>query len=111
MKDSADPLTSWPLAEVLDTSSGPATADVYGKLLFYLRGQLHSFLNRISNSKISFEILHFGPTHLPGRVPKASFSRIEVSGHPTITNARYRMKKIPTPEYFATLLGSIINSS
>lgn len=92
MKDNADPLTSWSLEEVLRTSSGPATADVYGKLLFYLRGQFHSFLNRIQNLRIQLMILNFNPKDLPDRVEKDFYSRIEVSDHPTITKARYRIK-------------------
>lgn len=102
MNDSADPLTSWSLEEVLHTSSGPATADVYGKLLFYLREQLHSFLNRIQNLRIRLMILNFNPKDLPDRVEKDFYSRIEVSEHPTITKARYRIK----PPYLRTFRSS-----
>ncbi|KAJ6011517.1 hypothetical protein N7451_002929 [Penicillium sp. IBT 35674x] len=80
MKDSADPLCGWSLEEVLHTSSGPATADVYGKLFFFLRGQLHSFLSRMQNLRLRFEILNFSPKDLPDRLEKGWYSRIEVSG-------------------------------
>ncbi|KAJ5540228.1 hypothetical protein N7513_008560 [Penicillium frequentans] len=118
MKDNADPLTSWSLEEVLRTSSGPATADVYGKLLFYLRGQFHSFLNRIQNLRIQLMILNFNPKDLPDRVEKDFYSRIEVSGiadagalgiHRTL-NLMVPLLQSPLQNPHATLITLFLNT-
>lgn len=79
MKDNADPLHGWSLKEVSNTTSGAATADTYGKLFFYLRGLLHSFLDRIVIAKVSFQLLHHDASCLPDHLDKDSFSRIDVS--------------------------------
>lgn len=79
MKDSANPLDGWPLNEVLNTTSGAATADTYGKLFFYLSDLLFSFLNRVSSSSISFRLLHLDASFLPGSLDTDSFCRIDVS--------------------------------
>lgn len=79
MKDNADPLNGWSLKEVLNTKSGAATADTYGKLFFHLRGLLHSFLDRISSSRISFHIFHLDTSSLPDHLDVDSFSRVDVS--------------------------------
>lgn len=48
LHDNADPLNGWLLKDIDATSSGPATADIYGKLFFHVRGVLGSFLRRLS---------------------------------------------------------------
>lgn len=78
MKDNADPLHGWSLEEVSNTTSGAATADLYGKLFIYLRNMLRAFLSRIRNSKISFKLLHLDASSLPGHLDNDSFSRIDV---------------------------------
>lgn len=78
MKDSADPLEGWSSEEVADTSSGPASADIYGKLFYYLHGQLRSFLDRLSSLKISLKILQIDISSLPDHIDNATLSRIEV---------------------------------
>ncbi|PLB54875.1 hypothetical protein P170DRAFT_483657 [Aspergillus steynii IBT 23096] len=77
MPDSADPLNSWSLEDVLHTSSGPATADTYGKLYFHLRGVFGSFMHRISDAEVSFEFHHVDASYLPNRLQTGSFSRID----------------------------------
>jgi hypothetical protein len=78
MNDGSDPLFGWSLEEVANTSSGAATADLYGKIFYHIRGMLHSFLRRLSSLDISFRILHLDAASLPGRLEKNTFSRIEV---------------------------------
>lgn len=79
MNDNADPLHGWSSDEVADTSSGPATADIYGKLFFYIRGMLQSFLGRLPNQRLSFELFQVDAACLPDHLENNSFSRIEVS--------------------------------
>lgn len=81
MMDNADPLHGWSLEEVFSTTSGAATADTYGKLFYYLRGLLRSFLDRISEFKVSFKLLNLGAADLPDHLDDGSFSRIDVSDH------------------------------
>ncbi|KAJ5389499.1 uncharacterized protein N7496_000567 [Penicillium cataractarum] len=79
MKDNADPHHGWSLEEVSNTSSGAATADTYGKLFFYIRGVLDSFLDRVSDLRVSFKLLNFDAFDLPDHLDAGSFSRIDVS--------------------------------
>lgn len=79
MKDSADPLGGWSSEEVADMSSGPATADIYGKLFYYIRRLLRSFLDRLSSLDVSFKLFQVGASSLPDHFELDAFSRIEVS--------------------------------
>ncbi|GFG26617.1 monoterpene epsilon-lactone hydrolase [Aspergillus udagawae] len=79
MNDNADPLHGWPLDEVVTTSTVPATADIYGKLFFYIRGMLGSFLGRLPSLKLSFQLFQLDAACLPDHLENNSFSRIEVS--------------------------------
>lgn len=78
MPDNADPLTGWSPEEVHRTSSGPAKADIYGKLFVHLRTVLRSFLQRLSSSQVSFELYQEDASVLPGYLSHGSYSRIEV---------------------------------
>lgn len=79
MKDNADPLCGWPAEEVAQTLSGAATADIYGKLFYYLRSLFRTFLARVSNSKVSFQLFQVDAADLPDYLSGESFSRIEAS--------------------------------
>lgn len=79
MNDSADPLNGWFSKEVADTSSGPASADIYGKLFYYIHGLLRSFLDRLSSLNISFKIFQLDVTLLPDHIEDNTLTRIEVS--------------------------------
>ena len=79
MKDNADPLHGWPSSKVAQTFSGSATADIYGKLFYYLRALFRTFLGRLSSSSMSFQLFQVDVMDLPGRLRKEAFSRIEVS--------------------------------
>lgn len=78
MHDNADPLSGWSSKEVEATSSGPATADVYGKLFYYIREQLRAFLTRLSDLPVSFELFQMDVADLGDNLTRGLFSRIEV---------------------------------
>jgi hypothetical protein len=78
MRDNADPLDGWSLKEVEDSSSGPAAADIYGKLFYYIRAVLRTFLLRLSGLQVSFQLFHMDASDLPDHLEGGSFSRIEV---------------------------------
>lgn len=59
MPDIADPLHGWDAKEVEDTPSGPAGADIYGKLYYYLRKEVKSFIRRITGGQISFTLFRW----------------------------------------------------
>ncbi|KAL4922141.1 hypothetical protein BDW62DRAFT_217950 [Aspergillus aurantiobrunneus] len=79
MNDNADPLHGWPSDEVAALSTGPATADLYGKLFFYLRKTFEDFLVRLRGSKVSFTLYQHDVTSLVEQLDTGTFSRIEVS--------------------------------
>lgn len=81
MHDSADPLNGWSLKEVEDSSSGPATADIYGKLFYHVCAVLRAFLLRLSVLKVFFRLLQVDASDLPDHLENSSFSRIEVKRH------------------------------
>lgn len=78
MHDNADPLNGWSSKEVEDSSSGPATADIYGKLFYHLRAVLRTFLLRLSDLQVSFRLFQVDASDLPNHLQSSSFSRIEV---------------------------------
>ncbi|KAL3461958.1 hypothetical protein BJX64DRAFT_288910 [Aspergillus heterothallicus] len=80
MPDNADPRHGWPAQDVSQTSSGAASADIFGKLYFYLRAMLSSFLVRLrSLEKVSFELFQKDVSALPDVLKPESFARIDVS--------------------------------
>ncbi|KAL7909005.1 hypothetical protein GGI35DRAFT_493828 [Trichoderma velutinum] len=79
MADCADPLQGWSLKDVEDSPSGPATADIYGKLLNHIRTVLRAFLIHLSDSKISFQLFCAEFEELSTLLDHGSFNRIEVS--------------------------------
>lgn len=79
MRDNADPLNGWSSKEVEDTSSGPASADIYGKLFYHVRAVLRAFILRLSDLPVSFRLFQMDVSDLPSLLESGSFSRIEVS--------------------------------
>ncbi|KAI9372814.1 hypothetical protein BJX61DRAFT_542323 [Aspergillus egyptiacus] len=75
----ADPLHGWHSKDVYSVSTGPATADKYGKLYLYLKGVFQSFHTRLSASPISFEMHRLEFRDLIDIMEKQSFDRIDVS--------------------------------
>jgi hypothetical protein len=78
MHDNADPLNGWSSKEVENTSSGPAAADIYGKLFYYVRAVLRAFLLRLSGLQVSFRLFQVDASELLDHVEGSSFSRVEV---------------------------------
>jgi len=78
MRDNANPLHGWSLKEVEDTSSGPAAADIYGKLFYHIRAVLQAFLLRLSCLQVSFRLFQVDASDLSHYLEGGSFSRIEV---------------------------------
>ncbi|KAF5713300.1 SET MYND domain-containing protein [Fusarium globosum] len=74
-----DPRDGWSPKDLEDTDNGPATSDIYGKLLTHLRFMLKSFMSRIANTNISFQLLNIEATKLLDQLEEGSFDRIEVS--------------------------------
>ncbi|KAI9903766.1 hypothetical protein N3K66_000295 [Trichothecium roseum] len=80
MLDASDPLSGWPINDMMNTPYGPANADIYGKLYCLLRSTLKAFIARLSASKITLEHLHVDAMELPRYIHnRAPFSRIDVS--------------------------------
>ncbi|KAK0308345.1 hypothetical protein LTR01_004972 [Friedmanniomyces endolithicus] len=79
MMDSADPLDGWDWREVLKTSSGLATNDLYGKLVVYLRRLFFDFHNVLQSHVLTFSLFNTNAGSLPHHLPKNNFARIEVS--------------------------------
>ena len=78
MHDNADPLNEWSLQAVEETPSGPASADIYGKLFYHIRAMLQAFLLRLSGLQTSFRLLQVNARDLSDHLENASFNRIEV---------------------------------
>lgn len=78
LHDNADPLNGWSLKEVEDTSSGPAGADIYGKLFYHVRTVLRACLLRLSDLQVSFRLLQVDASTLRDDLDGEYFSRIEV---------------------------------
>ena len=78
MRDNADPLNGWSLKDIEHTSSGPAAADIYGKLFYHVRTVLRAFLLRLSGLQVSFQLYHLDASDLLNHLEGSSFNRIEV---------------------------------
>ncbi|KAK1048026.1 hypothetical protein LTR33_014919 [Friedmanniomyces endolithicus] len=79
MMDSADPLDGWDWREVLKTSSGLATNDLYGKLVVYLKRHFSDFHNLLQSHTSTFSLFNVNAGSLPHHLPRNNFARIEVS--------------------------------
>ncbi|KAJ1328217.1 hypothetical protein MN608_07553 [Microdochium nivale] len=81
MFDSADPLSGWTLKDIEATSSGQATADLYGKFCKHIRNTLKSFLHRLDSLQAAnLTIMHLDAVKLPDFLGESDrFDRIEVS--------------------------------
>ncbi|KAL7789378.1 hypothetical protein V8C37DRAFT_417967 [Trichoderma ceciliae] len=79
MHHNADPLDGWSSKDVEDSPSGPATADIYGKLFNHVRAVLWAFLLRLSGLQASFRLFQVDASDLPDHLERGSFNRIEVS--------------------------------
>jgi hypothetical protein len=78
MLDVADPLSGWEMAEVLQTSAGNATNDLYGKLYVHIHSLLHTFKQRLASVGAKFELYNLNARDLPRFLAPNTFARIEV---------------------------------
>ncbi|KAL4811860.1 hypothetical protein BDW67DRAFT_179221 [Aspergillus spinulosporus] len=79
MIDNADPRHGWRAEDIERTSTGTATADIYGKLFYYLRGTISSFLTRLRSMNALFRLLQVDAASLADYLDSDSFSRIDAS--------------------------------
>ena len=81
MVDNADPIDGWRLEDVESTSSGPATADIYGKLYYYVQGALRDFYNRLTSTHARLELTNLDVSRLPKYFGSSYFDRVVVREH------------------------------
>ncbi|PHH78624.1 hypothetical protein CDD83_3951 [Cordyceps sp. RAO-2017] len=79
VSDACDPHRGWSAEAVAETSSGPATADLFGKLFFHLRKTLRTFLARLAQSDFFFQFFQQDVAALAKHLKRDAFDRIEVS--------------------------------
>ncbi|KAI0014697.1 hypothetical protein F4780DRAFT_187552 [Xylariomycetidae sp. FL0641] len=73
----ANPLASWPIAEVMETDNGGADNDVYGKLFYYIRGQFQRFIERLRDLEVEIDVYSLDPVELAtGKLGDIKFDRI-----------------------------------
>lgn len=79
LPDDVDPLRGWHLDDIDSTSSGTASADIYGKLYYHVHHMLSNFLDRLRTTTASFDFSNVNALQLPLHIPPRHFDRIEVS--------------------------------
>ncbi|PHH78981.1 hypothetical protein CDD80_5922 [Ophiocordyceps camponoti-rufipedis] len=77
--DDADPSSGWYSKDIAETSSGPASSDLYGKLYYHVRETVQAFIGRIAGGQVSFRLLNLDAADLVDHVNGEHFSRIEIS--------------------------------
>lgn len=77
MCDQADPSGGWPTSDVQQTPS-PAPGDWYGKLFIFLHKVLETFLGRLKQIRVSFDVYNVDAKELPRILERDKYSRIEV---------------------------------
>jgi hypothetical protein len=76
---SADsPLRSWSLFEVLGTTAGSASNDVYGKLYCLVQSLFRQFHRRMAKLDVEFKVYCAEVKNLPHVLEGQKFARIEV---------------------------------
>ncbi|EHK21420.1 uncharacterized protein TRIVIDRAFT_223032 [Trichoderma virens Gv29-8] len=78
-----EPLSEWPMNEILDYSPYIAKNDVYGKMKFYLRQKVITFRARLKKKGMLIKLMNCPLNHMAGHIPKyhhetPNFDRIEV---------------------------------
>lgn len=82
LSDSADPLDGWDAKAIAATNSGPASADQYGQLFYYLRSLLGSFHARVRDLKTSIQLFNVDAIELSEPARDGRYARVEVSSRP-----------------------------
>ena len=82
MRNSADPLDSWPIKDVIQKAP-LAKNDIYGSLFMYIQDVLLASWHQIKRHKIFFHLFHVSAIELPDMIKKSGtetmvFDRIEV---------------------------------
>lgn len=77
MDDTSDPLSSWPIFDVIRTRS-VAQEDLYGKLFLYLREVFTVFIRRLRTLAVTFELHCVDAIELPRSLKENEYDRIEV---------------------------------
>lgn len=84
--DSANPLDGWDPTAVAATNSGPASADQYGQLFYYLRGLLESFHARVRDLNVSIKLSNVDARELSEPARNGRYARVEVSFLVSLSN-------------------------
>ena len=98
MKDNSDPLNSYTLDEILKTSSGPASKDIYGKLHYFLKETFASLHHRFRLLDTTFQLFCLDVLDLPSHLGETLFSRIEVSNCSSCQTVKTRTPAITALE-------------
>lgn len=77
LNDKEDPLRGWSVHEIRMTP-WPAAEDLYGKLFFYFRSTMTTFIRQIATRKIHFQLFNIDAIHLDQHLEKGAYDRIEV---------------------------------
>ncbi|WQF89858.1 hypothetical protein CDEST_14872 [Colletotrichum destructivum] len=118
MKDDADPLHGWFSKEVQETSNGPASDDIYGKLFVHTQALLFVFLGRLPGLQASFQLFQMDASDVPGHLEAGSYTRIEVSNisdtgylgiHRTL-GCMVPLLQSPTVNRHATVITLVMNA-
>lgn len=83
-----EPLSEWPMNEILDYTPYAAEADVYGKMVAYVREMLVKFQLRLKKKGIIIKLANAGTVKMMGHFRKCFgaqqvFDRIEVNAQNT----------------------------
>ncbi|KAH0525848.1 hypothetical protein TsFJ059_009258 [Trichoderma semiorbis] len=78
-----EPLSEWPMKEILGYGPYPAEDDIYGKMNFYLRRMVILFRARLKKKPVAAHVIACGLVDLPGHIPtyykdSRLYDRIEV---------------------------------
>lgn len=86
MRDLADPISGWNFADILNTDSGHATNDLYGKLYTHIHSTICLFKDRLTRTGAAFELFNTNAACLRNVLSQSppSFARIDVSSSPTL---------------------------
>ncbi|KAH8593889.1 hypothetical protein B0O99DRAFT_546517 [Bisporella sp. PMI_857] len=117
MDDKADPSDGWPILDVQQTPS-LAQRDWYGKLFIYLHSVVESFLDRLENVQISFDLYNVDVKELPRYLEGNKYTRLEVAnicdaGYDGIRNTLSLLSPLlqsPLQNPHATLITLFINA-
>ncbi|KAL7958536.1 hypothetical protein V8C34DRAFT_314006 [Trichoderma compactum] len=63
-----EPLSEWPMNEILNYSPYPAEDDVYGKMNFYLRRMVIAFRAHLKKKPITANVIACGEVEMPGHI-------------------------------------------